>query len=165
MRCNNHSKLPKPTKLDMIRCVKIDMNNDESYIIKEGDLVGIQFIKDDKLILVRKGRIKDIVVINERGITNGGKSECGIPHASHITLDCSEQFTVKLIDIKFTDIIKIGGIDDKFDDYIDRITELEPNFIEGNKCPVREHGLVTKEEAKKNPPKGAIGSRGLAVSK
>ena len=163
MRCNDHLKLPKPIKLDMLRCVKIDMNNEESYIIKEGDLVGIQFIKDDKLILVRKGRIKDIVVINERCVTNGGKSEGGITHASHIVLDCSEQFSVKIIEIKFTDIIKIGGIDDKFDDYTDRITELKPNCIEDNKFPVREHGLVTKEEIKDK--KSAITRKGLAVTK
>ena len=162
MRCNEHVKLPKPVKLDTIRCIRLDMNNNESYIIKEGDLVGIQFIKDDKLILVRKGRVKDIVVINERGITNGGKTE-GIPHASHIILDCSEQFTVKLVEIKFTDIIKVGGIDDEFDDYSERITELKPNCIEGNKYPVREHGLVTKEEVKDK--KSAITRKGLAVTK
>lgn len=152
---HEHLKLPKAVKLDMIRCVKIDMSNDESYTIKEGDLVGIQFVKDDSKILVRKGRIKDIVVINERATTDGCKTN-GIPNVSHIVLDCSEQFTVKLVEIRFVDIIKIGGIDDEFDDYSDRITELEPNYMHGNNCPVREGGLVTKEEAKnkKKPPKG-----------
>ena len=142
-------KLPKAVKLDMVRCVKIEMSNEESYTIKEGDLVGIQFVKDDTKILVRKGRVKDIIVINDKATTDGAKTN-GIPNVSHIVLDCSEQFTVKLVEIRFVDIIKVGGIDDEFEDYNDRITELEPNFIEGDNCPVREGGLVTKQEAKKN---------------
>lgn len=163
MRCHDNLKLPKAIKLDMLTCVKVEMSNEESYVLKEGDLVAVQFIKDDKQILVRRGRVKDLVVINDRAVTNGGKTECGIPHVSHIILDCSEQFTVKLIEIKFKDIIKIGGIDDEFEDYSDRIEKLEPNFIEGNKCPVREHGLVTKEETKKN--KKPLSSKGIAVMK
>ena len=155
MRCmHEHLKLPKAVKLDMIRCVKIEMSNEESYTIKEGDLVAIQFVKDDSKILFLRGRIKDIVVINERATTDGCKTN-GIPNVSHIVLDCSEQFTVKLVEIRFVDIIKIGGIDDEFEDYSDRITELEPNYIHGCNLPVRESGLVTKHEAKcKKPPKG-----------
>lgn len=155
-------KLPKVVKLDMVRCVKIDMSNEESYTVKEGDLVAIQFVKDDNKILVRRGRIKDIVVINDRATTDGCKTN-GIPNVSHIVLDCSEQFTVKLIEIRFVDIIKIGGIDDEFEDYSDRITKLEPNFMEGNKCPVREGGLVTKEEAKSQ--KKHNHSKGIPIMK
>ena len=156
---HEHLKLPKTTNLEMIRCVKITMNNEETYIVKVDDLVGIQFVKDDKQILVRRGRIKELVVVNERELCT--KTD----NVSRIILDCSEQFTVKIIEIKFSDIIKIGNIDDEFEDYSDRITNLEPNFIEGCEYPVREHGLVTKEEAckqsstcknnnKKNTPKG-----------
>ena len=137
---HNHLKLPYANNLEMVKCVKISMSNEDSYTIKVGDLVGIQFVKDDKQILVRRGRVKDLVVINVRELSN--KED----NVSHIVLDCSQQFSVKIIDIKFKDLIKIGGIDDEFEDYSDRIQELEPNYIEGNKFPVREHGLVTKEE-------------------
>ena len=149
MRFHDHLKLPKATNIDMVKCVKIHMSNDEDYVLKVDDLVAIQFVKDDKRILVRRGRIKDLVVVNYRELS------CKTDNASRIILDCSEQFTVKIIEIKFSDVIKIGAIDDEFEDYSDRITKLEPNHLEnceeGLKVPVREHGMVTKEELKPIP--------------
>lgn len=136
----NHLKLPKMNKYELVKCVKISMDNGENYTIKIGDIVGIQFLKNDKQILLRKGRVKDIVIVNRRTLCTT------TDNVSHIILDCSEQFSIKIIEIKLKDIIKIGNVDDVFEDYSDRITELEPNFIEGDKLPVRQHGLVTKEE-------------------
>lgn len=162
MSCvQNNLKLPKAVNLETIKCVKISMNNDESYTLKVDDLVAIQFVKDDKRILVRRGRVKDLVVVNQRELS------CKTDNVSRIILDCSEQFTVKILEIKFSDVIKIGGIDDEFEDYSDRITELEPNYMEGNKCPVREHGLVTKEEADTSVKHSniAVSSRGFAITK
>lgn len=169
MKCSHdHLKLPKVTNLEMVKCVKVSMNN-ETYTIKVDDLVAIQFVKNDKQILVRRGRIKDLVVINERQLST--KSD----NVSRIILDCSEQFTVKILEIRFSDVIKIDDIDAEFEDYSDRIEHLPPNFIEGNHCPVREHGLVTKEEAcdrickspkpEKPTPSGAVGSRGFVITK
>lgn len=141
--CNN-LKLPIMNKYELIRCIKMYMNNGEEYTIKVGDLVGIQFVKDDKRILVRRGRIKDIVIYNRRTLTTSNDN------LSHIILDCSEQFTIKILEIKLTDIIKIGGIDDEFEDYSDRIKQLDPNFIvdeyTGCKIPVRQNGMYTEEE-------------------
>ena len=142
MRHLHNLKLPKVSNLEMIRSVKITMSNDESYSLTVGDLASIQFIKDDNKILVRRGRIKDIVVVNSRELTTK------IDNASRIILDCSEQFTVKIIEIKFSDIISIGDIDAEFEDYSDRITELESNNMHvcecGAKIPVREHGMRLK---------------------
>lgn len=137
----NHLKLPTMTDCKLIKCVKISMSNGEEYTIKTDDLVGIQFVRHDERILVRRGRIKDIVVFNRRHLSN-----CNNDNSSHIILDCSEQFTVKTLEIKLKDIIKIGGIDDVFEDYSDRITHLKPNFMEGNRIPTRYHGMITEEE-------------------
>lgn len=134
-------KLPIMTDCQLIKCVKISMNNGEEYTVKTDDLVGIQFVKHDERILVRRGRIKDIVVVNKRHLSN-----CNNDNVSRIILDCSEQFTVKTLEIKLKDIIKIGGIDDTFEDYSDRITHLKPNFMEGNRIPTRQHGMITEEE-------------------
>ena len=158
MRCEEYSKLPKAVNLEMIRCVKVDMSNGDSYTVKQDDLVAIQFIKDNKQILVRRGRIKDLVVINRRELSKQ------TDNVSHIILDCSEQFTVKIIEIKFSDIIKIGSIDDEFYDYNDRIAEIKPNFIEGDSYPVREGGLVTEDESK-STNQTPITPRGFAVTK
>ena len=142
MRFHDHLKLPKAVDLDMVKCVKITMSNEETYTLKVDDLVGIQFVKDDKRILVRRGRIKDLVVINKRELST--KED----NVSRIILDCSEQFSVKILEIKFSEVIKIGGIDDEFEDYSDRITELKPDHMEefedGVKIPVREHGMDSK---------------------
>ena len=181
MSCvQNHLKLPKAVNLEMVRCVKMTMSNEEEYTVKVGDIVAIQFVKDDKRILVRRGRIKDLVVVNKRELSTP------TDNVSRIILDCSEQFTVKIIEIKFTDVIKIGGIDDEFEDYSDRITELESNFINGNTIPTRCHGMITKEEyidkitkpdsegvVEMDPdtgvfedlPKNAVSSRGFAITK
>lgn len=140
----NHLKLPIMTDCKLIKCVKISMNNGEEYTIKTDDLVGIQFVRHDERILVRRGRIKDIVVVNKRHL-----SDCKNDNLSRIILDCSEQFTVKTIEIKLKDIIKIGDIDDTFEDYSDRITHLKPNFMEGNRIPTRYHGMITEEELEK----------------
>lgn len=137
----NHLKLPVMTDCKLIKCVKISMSNGEEYTIKTDDLVGIQFVRHDERILVRRGRIKDIVVVNKRHL-----SDCKNDNSSHIILDCSEQFTVKTLEIKLKDIIKIGSIDDAFEDYSDRITHLKPNFMEGNRIPTRYHGMITEEE-------------------
>ena len=147
---NKIPKLPKAKDITPIRCVKISMNNEKEYVIKEGDVVGVQFIKDN-LILIRKGRIKDIVVINSRQLS------APTDNVSHIILDCSEQFTVKLIEIKFTDIIAIGGIDDEFEDYDNRIKHLEPNHIEGNSIPTRQGGMHTKSDC--------VSKRGIPLRK
>ena len=137
--CDLH-KLPKLNKYELLTCIKLSMDNGEEYTIKTNDLIGIQFVKDDKRILVRRGRVKDIVVVNRRKLSTIDDN------VSHIILDCSEQFSIKIIEIKFKDIIKIGGIDDEFEDYNDRITDLEPNFIDGCRIPTRENGMYTKEE-------------------
>ena len=162
MRHCLHEKLPKATNIDMVKCVKIDMNNEESYTIKVDDLVAIQFIKNDQQILVRRGRVKDLVVINQRELST--KTD----NVSRIILDCSEQFTVKILEIKFTDVIKIGGIDDEFEDYGDRITELKPNHIHecehGTSIPVREHGMHTKEECPV-PRKPIVNKKGMPITK
>ena len=136
----NRCKLPKMNKFELVKCIKIHMNNGESYTIKTGDLVGIQYVKDDKTILVRKGRIKEIVTIAKRALST--HDDC----VSHIILDCSAQFSINIIEIKIKDIIKIGGINDVFEDYNERIKQLEPNYIDGNRIPTREHGMLTKEE-------------------
>lgn len=162
MTCmHKHLKLPKAVNLDMVKCVKITMSNEETYNVKVDDLVAIQFVKDDKRILVRRGRIKDLVVVNCRELST--KSD----NVSRIILDCSEQFTVKILEIKFSDIIKIGGIDDEFEDYSDRITELIPDHMrgyeDGIKTPVREHGIDNCDCNKDSNI--AVSSRGFAITK
>jgi len=138
----NHHKLPIMTGYEMLKCIKISMNNGDEFIVKTNDLVGIQFVKDDKQILVRRGRIKDIVIVNRRTIHTHDDN------VSTIILDCSEQFSIKIIEIKIKDIIKIGGIDDEFEDYSDRITELDPNYITDNchRIPTRQGGMITENE-------------------
>ena len=139
-------KLPNFVDCEPLKCAKILMSNDEEYIVKIDDLVAIQFIKNDEKILVRRGRIKDIIIVNKKQL-----SKYVSDNVSRIILDCSEQFTVKIIDIRLSDIIKIGGIDDEFDDYSDRETYIEPNFMKDNGfdgaiIPVREHGMITETE-------------------
>ena len=156
----NNLKLPKAINLEMVKCVKITMNNEETFTVKTDDLVAIQFVKNDNQILVRRGRIKDLVVVNQRELS------CKTDNVSRIILDCSEQFTVKIVEIKFSDVIKIGGIDDEFDDYDNRITELCPNHIkdckeDGCHIPTREHGMHTKEECPRTP----ISKKGFAITK
>lgn len=112
-------KLPKATNLEMIRCVRMTMDDGKTYTIKVDDLVSIQFIKNDNQILVRKGRIKDLVVVNQRELS------CKTDNVSRIILDCSEQFTVKIIEIRFSDVIAIGGINDTFESFENRTTELD----------------------------------------
>lgn len=156
---HNELKLPKATNLEMVKCVKITMNNEDAYTVKVDDLVAIQFIQNDQQILVRRGRIKDLVVINQRELS------CKTDNVSRIILDCSEQFTVKILEIKFTDIIKIGGIDDEFENYKDRIEHLEPGHIKecehGSSIPVREHGMHTKEECHKP----VVSKKGMPLKK
>ena len=161
---HNNLKLPKAVDLDMVKCVKITMSNEEVYTVKVDDLVGIQFVKNDQQILVRRGRIKDIVVVNQRELST--KTD----NVSRIILDCSEQFTVNILEIKFTDVIKIGGIDDEFEDYSDRITELNPGHIKdckenGCEIPVREHGMHTQKEHCEMHHKPAVTPRGFAITK
>ena len=152
-------KLPGVKDINMVKCANIIMTDGKEFLIKENDLVGIQFIRNDNTIVLRKGRIKDFKVVNQRELSNK------IDNLSHIILDCSEQFSVKILEIKFKDIIKIDTIDAVFEDYEDRITELTQNFIEGDlKVPVREGGMVTKEENKKNN-KNKMSSRGFAITK
>lgn len=138
--CNR--RLPSVKYTEPIKCFRIYMDNGEDYTIKTNDMVAIQFVKDNKRILVRRGRIKDFFVVNKRQLSKS------FDDVSHIVLDCSEQFSIKIIDIRFCDIIKIGGIDDEFDDYSDRLTTIEPNYIDGDKLPVRKGGLVTEEEVR-----------------
>ena len=57
-------KLPNFVDCEPLKCAKILMSNDEEYIVKIDDLVAIQFIKNDEKILVRRGRIKDIIIVN-----------------------------------------------------------------------------------------------------
>lgn len=144
---SNNLRLPTMTKFELVKCTKIYMSNGEQFVIKIGDLVGIQFVKGEKEILLRKGRIKDIITINKRCLSTGTDNE------SRIILDCSEQFSINVIEIKIKDIIKIADINYHFNDYTDRITNLENNYIDGNKIPVRQGGMVTKEEAKKRVTK------------
>ena len=159
---HNNLKLPKEVDIDMVKCVKITMNNEETYTVKVDDLVAIQFVKNDQQILVRRGRVKDLVVVNQRELCT--KTD----NVSRIILDCSEQFTVKILEIKFTDVIKIGGIDDEFEDYSDRITQLEPGHIHecehGAHIPPRDHGMHTKEECHMHH-KPVANPRGFAITK
>ena len=159
---HNHLKLPKAVNLEVVKCVKITMNNEETFTVKENDLVAIQFVKDDTRILVRRGRIKDLVVVNNRELS------CKTDNVSRIILDCSEQFTVNILEIKFTDIIKIGDIDAKFEDYDDRITELKPDHMkeneDGSKIPSRDHGFHSKEEHKESG-KVSVTRKGFALTK
>lgn len=135
-------KLPTVDKVKMVKCANIIMSDGKEYIIKENDLVGIQFIRPNGQIIVRRGRIKDFKIVNSRELSN--KTD----NLSHIILDCSEQFSVKIIEIKLKDIIAIDKVDAEFKDYSDRIEHLAPNYIEGDlKVPVREGGMITKEEA------------------
>ena len=146
-------KLPHVEDIKMVKCANITMSDGKNFMIKENDLVGIQFIRPDNQIIVRRGRIKDFKIVNKRELSNK------VDNLSHIILDCSEQFSVKILEIKLKDIIAIGSIETEFEDYSDRITQLAPNVIEGNiNIPVREGGMVTKKEHfeklenKKNPP-------------
>ena len=153
-------KLPTVEDVKMIKCAKIILSNETSFIIKEDDLVGIQIVRGDDSIVVRKGRIKDFKIVNNRELSNK------VDNLSHIILDCSEQFSVKILEIKLKDIVDIGPIDKEFKDYSKRITELTPNFLEGNlEVPTREGGMVTKEEAVKNNKSTKMASRGLPVMK
>ena len=112
-------KLPVMTDCKLIKCIKISMNNGEEYIVKTDDLVAIQFIRNDERIFVRKGRIHDIVLVDKRSLSSR------VDNVSRIILDCSEQFTIKTIEIKLKDIIKIGGLDDEFDDYDDEYDKYD----------------------------------------
>lgn len=140
----NRGRLPIINNYDILKSIRINMSNGESYTVTVGDIVKVQFIKDDKQILIREGRIKDINIVNRRCLSTANDN------VSYITLDASQQFSIKLIDIKLKDIIKIGDITDRFIDYSDVTTELEPNYIEGRedgmKIPTRHDGMVTKEE-------------------
>ena len=136
-----NKRLPRATDLKMLKCVKITMNNGKEYIVREDDIVAIQFVRHDGQIIIRKGRIKDLVVINQRELSTPKDN------ASRIILDCSEQFSVKVREIKFKDIIDMGGIDHKFEDYSDR-EDIEHNHMEGNKIPIRHGGMCTEEECK-----------------
>lgn len=146
-------RLPHVEDVKMIKCANIVMSNGNTFMIKEDDLVGIQFIRPDNQIIVRRGRIKDFKIVNKRELSNK------VDNLSHIILDCSEQFSVKILEIKLKDIIAIGSIETEFEDYSDRITQLAPNVIEGDlNIPVREGGMVTQKEHferlenKPNPP-------------
>lgn len=146
-------KLPMVRDVKIIKCTSIVMSDNKIYTIKEDDLIGVQFVRSDNQIIIRRGRVKDIKIVNKRELSNK------IDNLSHIILDCSEQFSVKIIEIKLKDIIAIDSIDAEFEDYSDRITHLVPNFIESDlNVPVREGGMITKKEHfenlenKKNPP-------------
>ena len=115
------NKLPKMVHVEPVLACTIHMDNGESYSFKKGDIVAIQYVNEREHIVVRKGRVKDIVIVNTRNI----HTVCD--NVSRINLDCSEQFSVHMIEIKFKDIIKVGGVDEEFDDYDDRKTEIEPS--------------------------------------
>lgn len=134
-------KLPKVENASMIPTIKLKFSNEKEFVISVDGLVGIQFIKDDKTILVRRGRVKDIVLIKRRELAHCEDCE------SRIILDCSEQFSINIIEIKLKDIIDIDEIDYEFKDYSERITELKPNNIHGNtSIPVREHGMTVERK-------------------
>lgn len=134
-------KLPFVSDIKMIKCANLIMSDGTNFSIKENDLIAVQFIRPDDKIIIRKGRLKDFKIINNRDINNK------IDNLSHIILDCSEQFSVKIIEIKIKDIIDIGTFEKEFKDYSERIDHLAPNTLDGNlKVPVREGGMVTKEE-------------------
>lgn len=137
---SNETKLPKIENASMIKTIKLTFSNKKEFVASVDGLVAIQFIKDDKNILVRRGRVKDIVLIKQRSLTH-----CE-DHESRIILDCSEQFSINIIEIKLKDIIDIGGIDDEFTDYSERITELTPNNETFQSVPVREHGMAVERK-------------------
>ena len=159
--CYLHSKLPKTVNLEIVRCVKMTMDDGTEYTVKIDDLVGIQFIKNDNQILVRKGRVKDLVVINSRELSTRSDN------VSKIILDCSEQFSVKIVEIKFSDVIKIGKIDDEFNDYNDRITELDPSHLEESsdvaEIPVKDQYLHNEDECTIHNT--TVTTRGFAVTR
>ena len=136
----NQLKLPVVTECKPIMGAQISMSNGESYTIKANDLVAIQFVRNDEKIFVRRGRVRDVVLVDKRQLSTNKDN------VSRIILDCSEQYTVKVIEIKIKDVIKIDDISAEFPDYSDRITKLEPNYVEENTIPVREHGMITEEE-------------------
>lgn len=154
-----HSKLPRAVDLDMVKCAKLKMNNGKEYVVKVDDLVAIQFVKNDEHILIRRGRVKDIVVINKRELS------CPTDTVSHIILDCSEQFSVKILEIKFSDVIEIGRIDDELTDYTHR-DDIEANHpVHDDKDTIGK--LVNNDKmenlAVSSPNK--ITSRGMAIRK
>jgi hypothetical protein len=157
MENNQDKRLPRTTDLKPLKCVKITMSNEKEYIVTQEDIIAVQFVRPmDNKIIIRRGRVQDLVIINQRELSTPKDN------ASRIILDCSEQFSVKVIEIKFKDIIAIGGIDTEFEDYSDRIEELGPNFMEGNTIPIRHGGMCTSDECCK--PAG-ITTRGVAIRK
>ena len=157
---DNNVSLPKATNLELVRCVKMTMDNGTTYTIKVDDLVAVQFVKNDNQILVRRGRIKDLVVVNSRELS------CKTDNVSRIILDCSEQFTVKIVEIKFSSVIAIGNIDDSFDEYTDRVTELDVSSLKETGgimiSPVRNPD--DKIDATSSS-KTAVASRGFAITR
>lgn len=135
-------KLPSVDNIKMLTCCSVDLSTGKNIVIKQNDLVAVQFVKG-KDIIIRRGRIAEIKVSKTRGIDD--KTD----NLSCIVLDCSEQFTVKIIEIKFRDVVDIGEVDGEFVDYNNRATELEVSSLrdteEPNIIPVRERGFaVTK---------------------
>lgn len=128
-------KLPHVDDIKMLKCISVTISDGRTIVLKQDDVVGIQFICGNN-ILVRRGRIKDFKIVNNRDLL------CKTDNLSHIVLDCSEQFSVKIIEIKFKDIVDIRD-DENFTSYEDRITELSPGCIHGNvHIPVRERGMA-----------------------
>ena len=113
------NSLPRITEVENIKSFKLFFNDKEyCFKITQDDLISVQYINERDQIVVRRGRIKDIVAIAERG-TNYGDN-------SRIILDCSEQYTVKIIEVKINSIIEMGDIDkDDYKDYSNRKTDIE----------------------------------------
>ena len=136
--------LPKARYCRPISCMEILMDNGESYIVRVGELVSVQFIMNDQKIIVRRGRVYDLKIANYKNLSNSYSD-----NISNITLDCSEQFSQKIITIKVKDILRVGGFTEEYPEYPEK-SELEPGWIEGPHHPVRNGGLKYEEETKKH---------------
>ena len=156
---NPDISLPRVTNLEPVKCVKVYMSDEKEFLIKENDIIAVQFIRDDGRIVVRKGRVKDVIAVNQRELSTPKDN------VSRIILDCSEQFSVKVIEIKFKNIIAVGNIDDEFTDYSDRIEKLEPNFMEGNRIPIRHHGMHSKDCKCNKSSSNGLPNKGIPLRK
>ena len=129
--------LPKAKSYKPLPCAEIIMDDGTTYVVRVGELVSIQFIKNDQRVLVRRGRVMDIKIANVKKLSSAEDN------VSNIILDCSEQFSNDITDIKLKDILQIRHFNHNFED-LPEIGELTLGYIEGPHYPVREGGLVEK---------------------
>lgn len=132
--------LPKVKSCRPIACTEIQMDNGDTYVIKVGDVVSIKFIQNDERVIVRRGRVHDIRVSTKRCMNTDD-------NISNIILDCSQQFSQKIIEIKIKDVLEINHYNHEYEDLNEK-DKIEHGYIEGPHYPVREGGLEYKGEKK-----------------